>query len=241
MYDICLYIHFTIILDTSCWINSHMFFFFEVPRKFQSPQRIASLGGFLAGESSKYFRARKVTLGHVEEVIEGNPTLWLCLKVTPYRGWYMGTGLAEKPWKSWKVEVKKHRPQWMNSCLVLYGWHAENDGRHVRVGNLAHLWEGCLWNRQLHPFQHSTWVWEVFKMPVQTGIHEGLKKISIKVAPRLLRSILFSCTYGFFGTSAKWWFICTQTYTNIIPQNWLTWGCLQVFIAMPRFIFHYIQ
>jgi len=34
----------------------------------------------MPGESSKYFRARKVTLGHVEEVIEGNPTLlWLNL------------------------------------------------------------------------------------------------------------------------------------------------------------------
>lgn len=98
-----------------------MFFFFEVPRKFQSPQRITSLGGFLAGESSKYFRARKVTLGHVEEVIEGNPTLWLCLKVTPYRGWYMGTGLAEKPWKSWKVEVKKHRPQWTHALCCMVG------------------------------------------------------------------------------------------------------------------------
>eukprot|EP00434_Breviolum_minutum_P021598 symbB.v1.2.019063.t2/scaffold1536.1/size113067/3 len=34
----------------------------------------------MPGESSKYLRARKVTLGHVEEVVEGNPTLlWLNL------------------------------------------------------------------------------------------------------------------------------------------------------------------
>ena len=42
-----------------------------------------------------------------------------------------------------KLESRSQKAQTaMNSCLVLYGWHAENDGRHVRVGNLAHLWEG---------------------------------------------------------------------------------------------------
>lgn len=67
---------------------------------------------------------------------------------------------------------------------------------------------GFLWNhRQLHPFQHSTWVlvWEVFKMPVQTGMNEGLKKISRRL-PRAFSGVSFflykpNChqiqTYGF--------------------------------------------
>lgn len=101
---------------------SHVFFF-EVPRKFQSPQRITSLGGFLAGESSKYFRARKVTLGHVEEVVEGNPTLWLCLKVTSYRGWYMGTGVGRKLWGSWRGRSQK-APTAMNELMPCVVWLA---------------------------------------------------------------------------------------------------------------------
>lgn len=183
-----------------------MFFFFEVPRKFQSPQRITSLGGFLAGESSKYFRARKVTLGHVEEVIEGNPTLWLCLKVTPYRGWYMGTGLAEKPWKVGKSKSKSTDRNELMPCVVwlaCWKWW-----KTCESGKPCTSLRGFLWNhRQLHPFQHSTWVlvWEVFKMPVQTGMNEGLKKISRRL-PRAFSGVSFflykpNChqiqTYGF--------------------------------------------
>ena len=185
---ICLYIHCIFILYAA---EDQLSLVSRSPGPFQSP---------LAGESSKYFRARKVTLGHVEEVIEGNPTLWLWLN----RGW--GTGLAEN---RELAKSKNNRMKWIiMPCVV---WLACWKWGKTCEWETLHIFEVLWKHRQIHPLQHSTWAWEAFKMPVQTGLMGFWRRFLYGCSAPSLEYLLFLCKPNYhqiqtccgLGTSAS--------------------------------------
>ncbi len=177
-----------------------------------------------------------MTLGHVEEVIEGNPTLWLRLKVTGVGLWGLG---SQKTLRELAVEVKKHRPKWFacwkwgKACgktrTFLRGFY-EVIVRFIPF-NILH---GFGWCSKCPSKQGLMDVWRRFLSGCPVPSPECPFSYTSKIITKYRLMVWeLSATDDLF----------VHNFIHILPQYWLTWGCPQVFhewnlLGLPSSIFH---